>query len=118
MKIALYIEDGLEQIVLTPEIETERAILGKLSSDERELSVYRGGFYACAAGWVRHTLVSSGPYGSIARGESTIIVLREKPPLTATEPSAEASPSSSDAAADGRTVLRAEARLPGDFDVV
>jgi hypothetical protein len=31
MKIALYIEDGLEQIVLTPETETERGIIGKLS---------------------------------------------------------------------------------------
>ncbi len=30
MKIALYIKDGLEQIVLTPETETETAILGKL----------------------------------------------------------------------------------------
>lgn len=29
MKIALYIEDGLEQIVLTPESDTERAHLGR-----------------------------------------------------------------------------------------
>lgn len=30
MKIALYIEDGLEQIVLTPETETEKGIIGKM----------------------------------------------------------------------------------------
>ena len=33
MKIALYIEDGLEQIVLTPEGDTEKAILGKLEAE-------------------------------------------------------------------------------------
>jgi len=54
MKIALYIEDGLEQIVLTPETDTERAIVGKLHDADRQLSVYRGEFYSCQGGWVRH----------------------------------------------------------------
>lgn len=53
MKIALYIEDGLEQIVLTPQSATEKAILGKLSDGSRELSIKRGEFYACVGGWTR-----------------------------------------------------------------
>ena len=68
MKIALYIENGLEQIVLTPETETEKGIVGKMHDSTRTLSVYRGSFYACAGGWTRHQDTS----------ESTIIVLRPK----------------------------------------
>ena len=40
MKIALYIEDGREQIVLTPETDTERQILNKLHDGGRTLSVW------------------------------------------------------------------------------
>ena len=54
MKIALYIEDGLEQIVLTPETETEKGIVGKMHDNSRTLSIYRGGFYPCMGGWTRH----------------------------------------------------------------
>ena len=53
MKIALYIEDGLEQIVLTAESDTERGILNKLHDGDRTLEVHRGEFYHCQGGWVR-----------------------------------------------------------------
>lgn len=53
MKIALYIEDGLEQIILTPDTHTERHLLSKLSDGSRVVSVKKGGFYACQGGWVR-----------------------------------------------------------------
>lgn len=66
MKIALYIEDGLEQIVLTPSSDTEKAILGKLHDGSRELQILKGSFYACQGGWVRQ-------YSDDA---STMIVLR------------------------------------------
>lgn len=71
MKIALYIEDGLEQIVLTPATEHERGILGKLTYGTRELTIKQGGFYACQGGWTRHL-------GNGDEDRSTIIVLREK----------------------------------------
>lgn len=80
MKIALYIEDGLEQIVLTPETKTEEKILGKLHDGDRELSIKRGGFYSCQGGWMRHeTIHTSTMYGGGERkdDESTIIVLKE-----------------------------------------
>lgn len=72
MKIALYIEDGLEQIVLTPESETEKAIVAKLTDGTRDLSIKRGEFYGCNGGWVRH----ASHYGS-SGDLSTIIVLRK-----------------------------------------
>ena len=67
MKIALYIEDGLEQIVLTPETDTEKSILGKLSDGDRDMSIYRGEFYACSGGWTRQS--------ALGGDNSTIIVL-------------------------------------------
>ena len=74
MKIALYIEDGLEQIVLTPETETEKGIVGKLHDNTRELSIHSGEFYACEGGWMRHSRFG----GEGQEDKSTIIVLREK----------------------------------------
>lgn len=78
MKIALYIEDGFEQIVLTPQSETEKAILGKLSDGSRTLSIKHGSFFECQGGWVRHT-----PYWqpevqrqSSGSDQSTMIILR------------------------------------------
>lgn len=77
MKIALYIEDGIEQIVLTPDGPTETALLGKLHDGTRELSIYRGSFYECAGGWVRHAKKDDS---------STMIVLRPKPAAPPADP--------------------------------
>jgi len=67
MKVALYIADGLEQIVLTPETDSEKGIVGKLHDNSRTLSIKRGSFYQCNGGWTRH---------GISDDESTMIVLR------------------------------------------
>lgn len=53
MKVALYIEDGTEQIVLTPENDTERMVLKKVEDSGREMKTYWGQFYECHGGWVR-----------------------------------------------------------------
>lgn len=75
MKIALYIEDGLEQIVLTPETKTEEGIVGKLHDDNRELSIKRGSFYPCKGGWTRHREQYQSLYGEAEDDDSTILVL-------------------------------------------
>lgn len=83
MKIAFYVEDGLEQIVLTPESDTEKGIVGKMHDGTRRLSIYSGEFYDCNGGWKRHKETSpySGQYGARPeRDVSTIIVLRPAPP--------------------------------------
>lgn len=78
MKIALYIEDGLEQIVLTPESDTEKAILGKLHDGSRQLSILKGSFFQCKGGWMRHGIHTiHSLYGhSEENDESTMIVMR------------------------------------------
>jgi hypothetical protein len=79
MKIALYIEDGLEQIILTPETKTERSLLQKLHDDDRELQICRGAFYETRGGWVRQGPTGSGLYDPPdSKDESTMIVLRKR----------------------------------------
>lgn len=79
MKIALYVEDGLEQIVLTPETETESGIVGKLHDDGRTLSVKRGSFFKCQGGWVRYAQPWRDTYDTKDRDDdSTMIVLERK----------------------------------------
>jgi hypothetical protein len=65
MKIALYIENGLEQIVLTPETDTEKGIVGKLHDGSRTVSIKKGSFFECRGGYVRNG----------ANDDSTMIVL-------------------------------------------
>jgi len=54
MKIALYIAEGYEQIVLTPQTPTETSLLGKLHDATRGVEIKRGSFYHCMAGFLRH----------------------------------------------------------------
>lgn len=80
MKIALYIEDGLEQIVLTPESDTEKAILGKIHDGSRSIELKRGSFYECRGGYARYTpsYMTSAEFAPSHRqsDDSTMIVLR------------------------------------------
>lgn len=53
MKTTFLIQDGIKQLVLTPESETEKAIF-KMFPDGAELSIKRGSFFnKCEGGWVR-----------------------------------------------------------------
>lgn len=81
MKIALYIEDGLEQIVLTPDSATEKAILDKVHDGSRKLTIERGAFYGCRGGWTRWKESRGGSpyYSGVEQDESTMIVLRVAP---------------------------------------
>lgn len=87
MKIALYIEDGLEQVVLTPESDTETNILGKLHDGSRDMSIHKGSFYECRGGWVRRKEhYVSHAYGfNEENDESTLIVLRPVSPTQTEE---------------------------------
>lgn len=69
MKVALYMQDGLEQIVLTPESKSERALVERLHDHTRELTIKKGSFFECAGGWVRHDQGSD---------TSTMLVLRPR----------------------------------------
>lgn len=73
MKIAFYMEDGLEQIVLTPESKFEHSMLEKLHNGSRSFDIKRGSFYECRGGYVRGAFTP--PYES--GDASTMIVLRQ-----------------------------------------
>ncbi len=53
MKTAVYIEDGVTQIVITPETEFEQKVLDMLSGPNIETQIWRGSFYSCQGGWNR-----------------------------------------------------------------
>lgn len=55
MKTAIYIEDGVVQLVLTPEDDFEKSILGSLEGKSTVTEVMTGGFYNCRGGWTRHS---------------------------------------------------------------
>ena len=82
MKFAYVMTDGLEQFVLTPETDTEKKLVAVLTqSNDRELSIYRGGFYECKGGWFRArrrypSLYSCGDETN--EDDSAIICLRPK----------------------------------------
>ena len=84
MKVSFYMEDGLEQLVLTPQTEAEQKMLDRIHDGGRTLEIKRGSFFQCQGGWMRHKVYyEKSPYGSDPSDQSTMIVLR---PKTATVP--------------------------------
>lgn len=55
MKTAIYIEDGVTQLVLTPDNDFEKDVVSKIESGDSQVAIYRGGFYYCKGGWNRHS---------------------------------------------------------------
>ena len=60
MKIAFYINDGLGQIVFTPETDAEKAIVNLLHEHGQSIRLYKGEFYRCRGGWVRESVNAGG----------------------------------------------------------
>lgn len=54
MKVAIYIEDGVTQLVLTPEGEWEKNAVGNIEEGAARIVVRRGSFYECQGGWHRY----------------------------------------------------------------
>lgn len=60
MKVAVYIENGVTQLVLTPEGEWEKNVTDRMASDgEYDVTIMRGEFYECRGGWFRQGYPSS-----------------------------------------------------------
>jgi hypothetical protein len=55
MKTAIYIADGQFQVVLTPESEFERNVLGALGEKQLKTEINTGSFYQCQGGWIRES---------------------------------------------------------------
>ena len=53
MKTAIYIEDGVTQVVLTPETDWEKKAIAALENQILQVKLFAGEFYDCRGGWVR-----------------------------------------------------------------
>ena len=53
MKTAIYIEDGVAQLVITPETDFEKNALSSFEERPLEVEIFSGSFYDCRGGWVR-----------------------------------------------------------------
>ena len=76
MKSAILIEDGLVQIVLTPESEREKGVLGIMENGV--VKIYRGEFYHCVGGWVREKASTVYGLGQVKTPESLILVVKKE----------------------------------------
>lgn len=52
MKTAIFIQDGLMQLVLTPESDLEKTLCKKLS-EMKNVETYMGEFHECRGGYIR-----------------------------------------------------------------
>lgn len=55
MKTAIYIEDGIVQLVITPETDFEKNALTTFREKPLDAKLFNGSFYDCRGGWTRQT---------------------------------------------------------------
>jgi len=55
VKTAIYIEDGIVQLVITPESDFEKNALSTLKEKPLDAKLFSGSFYDCRGGWVRQS---------------------------------------------------------------
>jgi hypothetical protein len=73
VRSAIYIADGVTQVVLTPETETDKSVLDQIEKAGGELSIKRGSFYECRGGYVRF---AGAGYIQSERDDSLMLVVR------------------------------------------
>lgn len=55
MKTAIYIEDGVVQLVITPESDFEKDALKSFEGGDLNAKIFSGSFYDCRGGWTRQS---------------------------------------------------------------
>jgi hypothetical protein len=55
MKTAIYIEDGVVQLVITPENKFEKNAVSMFLDKPLQVQIFDGSFYDCRGGWIRQT---------------------------------------------------------------
>lgn len=53
MKTAIYIEDGITQLVLTPENDWEKQVISCIEDGSESVRILRGSFYECRGNFIR-----------------------------------------------------------------
>lgn len=80
MKTAIYIEDGVVQLVITPESEFEKNALSGFRDKPLEAKLFVGAFYDCRGGWVRQREYLPDHWDSRKGDESLILRTAVMPP--------------------------------------
>lgn len=82
MKTAIYIEDGVVQLVITPESEFEKNALSTFRDKPLDAKIFVGSFYDCRGGWVRQNDYSPRNYlgGRENEDKSLIIQIKDSQP--------------------------------------
>ena len=75
MKTAIYIEDGITQLVLTPQNEWEKKVIASIETGNTETVILRGEFYECRGGWQRVVGLGNSEESLIIRTK-----IRSEPP--------------------------------------
>lgn len=81
MKTAIYIEDGVVQLVITPETEFEKNALSTFRDKGIDAKLFAGSFYDCRGGWVRQSSYYGRDMHYFDRNDkdqSLILSVREK----------------------------------------
>ena len=74
MKTAIYIEDGIVQLVITPESEFEKNALSSFGKDNLKAKIISGSFYDCRGGWTRQAPVYNILHGVETNEEKSLIL--------------------------------------------
>lgn len=81
MKTAIYIEDGVVQLVITPQTEFEKNALSGFAAKPLAVKIFEGTFYDCRGGWVRQTAhYDACTYGRNDSDRSIILQVRKDEP--------------------------------------
>jgi hypothetical protein len=75
MRTAIYIEDGVIQLVLTPDNEWERRAINSFADKPVNVQIFDGGFYDCRGGWTRQTHHFQH-FSGVSRNDERSLILR------------------------------------------
>ena len=78
MKTAIYIEDGVLQLVITPESKFEKDVISMMIGEKINASVFSGSFYDCQGGWVRQKnfYQESSAFNTIGSANDKSLILK------------------------------------------
>ncbi len=82
MKTAIYIEDGIVQLVLTPQDSFEKKALRSFQEKLLSVKIFAGSFYDCRGGWIQQE--THHPYDNCIESENRTksLILRIEEPTT------------------------------------
>ena len=76
MKTAIYIEDGVVQLVLTPESRHEKNCMELMKDKKATVKLFDGSFYDCRGGWIRQS--QHFPHAHDSEPQSIIIMIEDE----------------------------------------